>query len=138
MPEFLKVLNLDEDNIRATFGLGLVYMDREETERGREVFAKLVEMEATFDQEHKHMFNEFGIKLRKGKMYEEALQYYSRAQKLTDMDENLLYNIGRVLIDTKEYEKAQVMFAKAFALNPNFTEAKRVLDALEEKLGQTS
>ncbi|OBQ56188.1 tetratricopeptide repeat protein [Halodesulfovibrio spirochaetisodalis] len=133
--EFLQVLDMDEDNVRATFGLGLTYLDRNETEKGQEVFSKLVGIEAAFAKEHKHMFNEFGIKLRRNKLYAEALQFYSRAQKLTELDEHLLYNIGRVLIETKEFKKARVMLAKAIEVNPQFEEATKVLELLDKKLG---
>ena len=132
--EFLKVLEMDEDNVRATFGLGLAYLDRNEIDKGQEVFTKLVNIEAAFAEEHKHMFNEFGIQLRKNQMYEQALQYYSRAQKLTALDEHLLYNIGRVLVETKQFEKARVMLAKAKEVNPEFEEAQKVLDFLDRKL----
>ena len=135
--EFLQVLEMDEDNVRATFGLGLTYLDRNEIDKGQEVFSKLVGIEAAFAEEHKHMFNEFGIKLRKNKMYEQALQFYSRAQKLSELDEHLLYNIGRVLIEIKEYQKARVMLAKAVEVNPDFEEASKVLALLEKKLRPT-
>lgn len=132
--EFLQVLDMDEDNVRATFGLGLTFLDRNEIDKAQEVFTKLVGIEAAFAEEHKHMFNEFGIKLRKNKMYEQALQFYSRAQKLSPLDEHLLYNIGRVLIEVKEYKKARVMLAKAVEVNPDFGEAATVLKLLEKKL----
>ncbi|SIO20169.1 tetratricopeptide repeat protein [Halodesulfovibrio marinisediminis] len=136
--EFLQVLEMDEDNVRATFGLGLTYLDRNEISKGQAVFSKLVGIEATFAPEHKHMFNEFGIKLRKNKMYEQALQFYSRAQKLSALDEHLLYNIGRVLIEIKEYKKALVMLAKALEVNPEFAEAKKVFELLDRKMNNAA
>ncbi|MCG8529870.1 MAG: tetratricopeptide repeat protein [Desulfovibrionales bacterium] len=136
--EFLQVLDMDEENVRAMFGLGLTYLDRNEVEKGQEVFSKLVHIEAAFAEEHKHMFNEFGIMLRKNKMYDEALQFYSRAQKLTALDEHLLYNIGRVLIETKEYEKALVMLKKALEVNPGFEEAAKLAAMLEKKVSKVS
>ncbi|MCT4625823.1 Tfp pilus assembly protein PilF [Halodesulfovibrio sp.] len=136
--EFLQVLEMDEANVRATFGLGLTYLDRNETDKGQQVFSKLVGIEAAFSEEHKHMFNEFGIKLRKNKLFAEALQFYSRAQKLSKLDEHLLYNIGRVLIEIKEYEKARVMLAKAVEVNSEFAEALKVLELLDKKLKKTA
>ncbi|SHJ14250.1 tetratricopeptide repeat protein [Halodesulfovibrio aestuarii] len=132
--EYLQVLDMDEENVRATFGLGLTYLERNEIDKGQEVFSKLVEMEAAFAEEHKHMFNDFGIKLRKNKMYDQALQFYSRAQKLSALDEHLLYNMGRVLVEIKEYKKARVMLAKAVEVNPEFAEAVKALEILDKKL----
>lgn len=132
--EYLQVLDMDEDNVRATFGLGLTYLDRNEVDKAQGVFSKLVGIDAAFSEEHKHMFNEFGIKLRKNKMYEQALQFYSRAQKLSALDEHLLYNMGRVLVEIEEYKKARVMLAKAVEVNPEFGEAVKVLELLDKKL----
>ena len=95
--EFKKALRIDETNIRATFGFGLTYLDRGEAEKADLVFRRLVTLEAAFDREHKHLFNEFGIKLRKSGLADQALKYYARAVEFSEDDENLHYNRARVL-----------------------------------------
>ena len=45
--------------------------------------------------EHKHLFNEFGIALRKKGMFGEAIRYYHRAIELTRKDENIYLNLAR-------------------------------------------
>ena len=59
-------------NVRANFGIGLCYIDRGEREKATEVFERLVKLDAAFEDEHKHLFNEFGISLRKAGMASET------------------------------------------------------------------
>ena len=61
-------------------------------------FARLVSMDAPFAPEHKHMFNDFGINLRKSKMIPQAIEYYSKAIALSPEDEHLRYNLARGLL----------------------------------------
>ena len=96
--EFGAALDFDEENVRANFGLGLTYMERGEPAKARDVFTRVVGLDAAFTPEHKHLFNEFGINLRKSKLTDQAVDYYRRALELTDDDENLYYNIARPIL----------------------------------------
>lgn len=101
--EYDEALEMDEQNVRATFGLGLVQLERGDKEKAKIFFERMVEMEATFQPEHKHMFNEFGIQLRKSNMFEEALLYYFRAVEMASPDENLYFNIARVYYEKGDF-----------------------------------
>lgn len=116
--EYTQALEVDETNVRAIFGLGLVYLDRNDREKGLAVFDQLVAMEAAFDEEHKHLFNEFGIALRKNELYEESIRYYTRASELTKDDENLFYNLARVFYEKNDWEHCFLFVDKALKLNP--------------------
>ncbi|MFP5258484.1 MAG: tetratricopeptide repeat protein [Acidobacteriota bacterium] len=131
--EFDQALAVDEENIRANFGLGLTYLDRGEGNKADDIFQRLVQLDATFEKEHKHLFNEFGINLRKNKMTEQALNYYRRAEELSVRDDNLLFNIARVHFDTKDYAKAMDYLRQALALNPDHAEARRFAEFLIAK-----
>ena len=63
--EYQNALNIDLDNVRANFGLGLTYLSRGETKKADNIFERLVNLDAAFEPEHKHLFNDFGINLRK-------------------------------------------------------------------------
>jgi Flp pilus assembly protein TadD len=132
--EFLGALNLDEDNVRATFGLGLTYMDSGETDKAHQVFEKLVGMDAAFTAEHKHMFNEFGISLRKSGLLDQARDYYARALELSPLDENLHYNMARTLFLLGDRAGTKTHLARALELNPDFKEARQFLAGLERKI----
>ena len=115
--EYAKALDVDETNVRAIFGLGLVYLDRNDNEKSKIVFEQLVSLEAAFDPNHKHLFNEFGIALRKGKLYDEAVKYYSRAVDLSTDDENLYYNLSRVFYEKDDWENCFEFASRSLKLN---------------------
>lgn len=132
--EYQKALKMDETNVRGTFGLGLTYLDRGENQKAADLLKKLVKIEEAFHPDNKHMFNEFGIKLRKNKMYDQALAYYASAYKTSNRDENLLYNIARTLFDKGDFENGLKYITKALELCPDFEEGLKLKAALERKL----
>ena len=81
--EYENALAVDEEHVRANFGLGLTYVERGETAKAKDILGRIVGLEAAFAPEHKHLFNEFGISLRKNRMVDQALEYYTRALSLT-------------------------------------------------------
>jgi tetratricopeptide (TPR) repeat protein len=131
--EFTTALNVDEENVRANFGLGLTYLDRGEANKANDIFERLVKLDAAFEKEHKHLFNEFGINLRKNKMYDQALDYYKRAEDLSPLDENLFYNVARAFFEKSQYEKCVEYLNKALTLNPDLSEARKFLDYIAAK-----
>lgn len=131
--EYKNALRIDEENIRATFGLGLTYLDRGDAKRGDLVFRRLASLKADFAGEHKHLFNEFGIALRKNRMYSQALKYYARAYKLSPRDDHLLYNLSRTLYEKGKIKAAHSVLLKALALNPELEEGRQFLDFINRK-----
>ncbi len=136
--EFKNALRIDEENIRATFGLGLTYLERGETDKGDLVFRRLVRLKATFEKRHKHLFNEFGIQLRKNKMYIQALKYYARAFKLARDDDHLLYNMARTFFEKGSHRTSAVFLRKALEINPELHEAKDLLELVKKKARRKS
>ena len=100
--EYSQALAIDEENVRANFGIGLTYLERGDSEKAQNIFERLVKLEGTYEAEHKHLFNEFGINLRKSNMLKQSLAYYERALQLTANDENLYMNMARVQLDLKD------------------------------------
>ncbi len=131
--EFDQALAVDEENVRANFGLGLTYLDRGETHKAQDIFERLVRLDAAFEQEHKHLFNEFGINLRKNNMHDQALEYYKRAEELADTDENLYYNIARAFFEKKSIDECFQYLAKSLSCNPNLMEAKKFIKYLVDQ-----
>ncbi|MBF0481545.1 MAG: tetratricopeptide repeat protein [Desulfovibrionaceae bacterium] len=131
--EFHTALNVDEENVRANFGLGLTYLDRGEANKANDIFERLVKLDAAFEKEHKHLFNEFGINLRKNKMYDQALDYYKRAEDLSPQDENLFYNTARAFFEKSQYRQCVEYLNKALGLNPDLPAAKQFLDYIAAK-----
>jgi len=54
--EYENALAVDEENVRANFGLGLTYMERGEAVKAKDILGRIVGLEAAFAPEHKHLF----------------------------------------------------------------------------------
>jgi len=131
--EYSTALKVDEENVRANFGIGLTYLQRGENNKADDIFERLVKLDAAFEPEHKHMFNDFGINLRKAKMYRQAVIYYNRAMEMTKDDENLHINMARALFETKDIEGCVAQLLKALELVPKQEQATKFLLWLVEK-----
>lgn len=133
--EYENALTIDEENVRATFGLGLTYIDWGDLEKAALVFDKLVAMDDAYRPEHKHLFNEFGISLRKSGMLDQAEAYYRRALQLCDVDEHLYFNIARACFEKRDFATCIDYLSRAFELNSDFDEAKKLMHAALEGKG---
>ena len=125
--EYSKALKLDEENVRANFGAGKVYLVTGETDKARETFEKLAQIEAVFEPENKHIFNELGIELRRMKMYDQALEYYLKAISFSENDENLYFNAARAAYEKGDHKSARDFLGDALSLNPAMVEGRKLL-----------
>lgn len=132
--EYDKALALDQDNVRATFGIGICYVTMRNMDKAQTVFQKLVTMDAAFLPKHKHLFNEFGIALRKAEMYPQAMEYYGRALTWDPKDENLLYNLARAAYQLGDMTTAAERAGEALDIRPDFPEAQEIMGSAQRKL----
>lgn len=131
--EFNKSLKSQEDNVRANFGLGKTYVAMGDEEKARAQFEKLVDIDELLDPKHKHIFNEFGIQLRKMGMFKEAVKHYHKALNIEKTDENLWFNFGRALCEGGLTDKGKAALQRALQINPELMEAKVLLAALQKR-----
>lgn len=131
--EYSRALKVDEENVRANFGIGLTYLERGDNAKAEDIFHRLVKLDATFEPEHKHLFNEFGINLRKSSMLNESMEYYQRALELSPNDENLYMNIARVLLELKDLPACVDNLLKALELSPRHEASLKFLAWLIQK-----
>lgn len=131
--EYSHALSLDEENIRANFGIGLTYLDRKELEKAKDIFQRLVKLEGAFEPEHKHLFNEFGIRLRKSGMFAQAAEYYERALSLHADDENLHTNLARAKLELKDFDGCLEHIFKALEIDPASETAHKFLEWISKK-----
>ena len=131
--EYGSALKVDEENVRANFGLGITYLERGEGGKAENIFERLVRLDAAFEEEHKHLFNEFGIKLRKNKLIDQAVIYYERAMELCPQDEHLFYNLARAYLDDKKLDNAIEYLLKCLDINPVLEPAVKFLQWLVTK-----
>jgi tetratricopeptide (TPR) repeat protein len=132
--EYNTALKIEPEDIRANFGVGTLYMEMGETDKAKNVFKKLTQIEGIFEEENKHIFNEFGISLRKAKMFEEALANYMKALEISPQDENLYFNIARLFYEIEDVKKALEWLKKAMEINPHLREARQFKEYLQSVL----
>ncbi len=131
--EYSSALKIDQESLKANFGIGTLYMEMGEEAKAREVFRKITEIDAIFEEQNKHIFNEFGINLRKAGMYDEALTHYSKAIEISPDDEHLYFNVARVYFEKGDIPTAIDWLDKALSINPDFDEAKRFKESIEKE-----
>ena len=131
--EYSRALKVDEENVRANFGIGLTYMERGDAEKAQDIFERLVKLDGAFEPEHKHLFNEFGINLRKNKMLQQSVEYYERALQLSQSDENLYMNMARALLETKDINGCIDNLLKALEIAPKHEPSLKFLAWMIQK-----
>ncbi|MDR3641900.1 MAG: hypothetical protein P4L39_11310 [Humidesulfovibrio sp.] len=144
---------------------GQLHLDQKEFEQARQVFDKLTtefagdaELRADIaDRYHKaglnqdalshltqaindspeslYLYNRIGIVLRKMQDFSSAENYYLRALAITQADEYLFFNLGRLYYDWQKWDKMAQAAQKAVGINPNFVEAQKLLAFAKKKLG---
>ena len=129
--EFNKALSLNRDHLRANLGKGKTLFARGEKEEAQKVFEHLGQIENLYETENKHIFNEFGIELRKRKLLEEAIANYAKAIAIDPEDAVIFYNLGRAYYEQGEEMQAAVQLQKALTLRPDFQEAREFIRSLD-------
>jgi len=131
--EYANALSLDEQNVRANFGIGLCLLARDEDDKAKEVFERILKIDSAFEDDHKHLFNEYGIALRKKNLFDQSVEYYERALELSDSDENLWYNLARAEFGREEWANCAQAVAKCLELAPEHPEGKKMMVYLTKK-----
>lgn len=78
------------------------------------------------DEDCAHVLNRLGMVLRKAGRLDEAEKFYLRALELEHRDESIHFNLGRVYLDMKDWDKATGAAADALDINPDFEEARKM------------
>jgi len=116
-----------ETNARAGFGLGLTYLRRGNKAKAVDIFTRLAEMDAPFVPEHKHMFNDFGLSLRKQSLLDLALKHYLRALSLAGEDDHLLHNIARAYFEKQDLPNCIRYLEESLRINPDLKPSRQFL-----------
>lgn len=126
--EYGRALKIDVESIRGHFGVGLVHLAKGDVRLAEEVFKKLINMEGAFSREHSHLFNEFGMGMRKNRMFDQAVDYYRRALEVSKEDENLYINIARPLCEQGLYATSVQYLIAALKIAPGNETATKFLE----------
>lgn len=128
--EYERARGIEEKNVKALFGLGLIYLERGELDRARGLLAELIKIKATFEGKNQHLFNEFGIALRKSDMVSEAVEYFRRALDFVEDDEHLYYNLARAHYENGDWEGALDNLVHCHRLNPELGVARDLFEVM--------
>jgi tetratricopeptide (TPR) repeat protein len=122
-------IDLDKENVGAYFNLGLVYNDQERYDDALKQSKKAVEL-APRDFKG-HLLE--GMVYRKLKMYEEALVSLQEADKLMPVNNDIIFEIGRVAEDQGNVKDAEELYKKALSYDPLYKPASEALTRLAAK-----
>jgi tetratricopeptide (TPR) repeat protein len=127
--QLLMAIDLDRKNVSAYFNLGLVYNAEERYDDALKQSNKAVELAP---RDYKGHLLE-GMIYRKMKMYEEALASLQEADKLMPVNNDIIYEIGRVAEDQGNIKDAEELYKKALSYDPLYKPASEALTRLASK-----
>jgi tetratricopeptide (TPR) repeat protein len=129
--DLLNSLIRDHDNdphLRAE--IGEIYLRAAHYEDAYEHLSQALED----SPESLHLYNRVGMALRKLGRFDTAEKYYFKAKDLLPKDPNIYFNLGRLYVDWRQWDKVVIMSKKALSLNPNFLEAKKMLAFAQKQM----
>ena len=110
---FEKVLEKDESNYKALFGLGEAYYSMSNEKDSIEYFEKVLELNPKDVEALKYLgYNYYDIM-----DYYKAITYFKKALELKPDDIDLILEIANSYFELREYEDALTYFEKALPLN---------------------
>ena len=120
-----------EQQVTKSFDRGISLLNSGHTVQARKLLVSLPDQDVNWEQDHKHMFNGFGTKLRKHQEPEIALKHYLKAAELSPEDENLCYNIARVYYDLNKGADCKRWLQRALKINSDLIPAQKFLQAFD-------
>jgi tetratricopeptide (TPR) repeat protein len=104
-----------------------IYMTREKVEDAEQILNEIMEI----NPDTVNVYNSLGVLYRKKGEFMNALKHYQKALKIHPNTPHIYYNMGRLHLDLNDPGKAKLFFAEALKRDPDFREAKEVLNAIE-------
>ena len=135
-PSPLPPLHEAEKTARSDFSEGLRNFEQGLRKKAMVSFEKPLLMNIAWLARHKHMFSEFGVTLRKIKIFGLAMRYHSKALSLSPNESNILFNIARVYICLGDNEAAEKCLRTVLQTKPKLKEAV-LLQKHIDKIRQT-
>lgn len=123
-----------EKDARMDFGMGLTYLKTGQQKKATTLFIDIAERDADYKPRHKHMFNDFGVGLRKSRLPDIAVKHYAKAVQLGPYDENLYMNLARAYLDQGDFGMAERFVRASLRLNPDFAMSKKFLTYLRKQI----
>lgn len=126
-----KALKYEPENQKMLCNAGEIFMRQEMLTEAVELFEKAIEINPSDIR----LYNYAGICYRRLNRYERAISNYRKALRIDPKDHNIHYNFGKAWQEAKDYKSARRSYETALSLKPDFPEAKKALEMLEEYRG---
>ncbi len=125
---FKSAIKHDPNNPERRTAIGEIFMKAGHEDKAAESFQGSLGL-----KQDTAVSNRLGIALRKKGKFKEAILEYRKAIKVDPGDEALYYNVGRAFMQDKNYASARKAFKKALTIDSDFTDAKKMLEKLEQR-----
>jgi len=122
---FQHAITSDPKNAELQTQIGEIYLEHGQAEMAVEAFRGSLSLNETV-----HVYNRLGIALRRKNRYKEAIEEFYKALVIEPDNEVVHYNLGRAFLEDNQKDGAIGAFKKALECNPDFNEAKEMLDKL--------
>lgn len=127
---YYKVFKINPNNVAALYGTALVFLEQKKIEKAINIFNKIIAMDSLYQEEYKHILNHMAMSISKQGMHDKAVALYQKAISLDSKDEALLFNLAAAYLRRQNYSEAKKLLNKALEIDPDFDEAKQLLDKL--------
>lgn len=131
-----------ETDMRGNFDKAIRALSRPRDRKGAlAALEKLSETKDGIVPDHKHMFRDFGVSLRKQSLPELALRYAQRVLELAPNDDHAHFNIARILAILGYYDQAQAHITKAISLDSKeniYLRMRKYLEGLQSRSSSPS
>ena len=119
-----------ERRLRSDFSLALIRLGSNRDEAIK-MLTDMAEHEGPFVENHKFMFSEFGLAMRKRKLLVLSVRFHEKAHILSPKDEHILFNLARVFYESGKYDKARICLEEAVNMAPRFKYGRDFLDFID-------
>ena len=128
MSHFDEAVELDPENAELQTRIGDTLAAAGHLEESEKFYQEALAMDPSLA----HIYNRLGVAYRKQAKYGLALKLYERALSFSPDDEHLLFNQARCQWESGDLKSAGLALECALSLNPDFMEAKALLNAIEK------
>lgn len=144
---FRKATQINNAFARAYQKMGEVYVKLGRTKEAEEALSRAAEiyMEKNMDKNAEmvlnevakispntiNVYNSLGIIYRRQGRFDLAIKQYDKALRVNSEDENILYNLSRVYLMMKDVDMAHKTIKKSLSINPDFKQARALLESIE-------
>lgn len=124
------------ETVKAYLPMVLVYLASRQRAKAETIMDFMLAHNVPMCDKQKRLLNRVAMELRREKRYDAALECLVSVRKYYGEDENLHFNIARIMWDTKRYEKCEKHLVQSLAINPELAVARRFLTELRKVLAK--